>query len=58
MGDTTMLVPTAPVIAFLKMRAWLDRPAVRTKDLGDLAHLLAGHVGDDDDRASTTTSSP
>jgi predicted nucleotidyltransferase len=49
-GETTMLVPTAAVIAFLKMRAWLDRPAIRTKDLGDLAHLLVGYVGDDDDR--------
>ncbi len=49
-GNTTVLVPTAPVLAFLKMRAWLDRPEMRQKDLGDLAHLLVGYVGDDDDR--------
>lgn len=49
-GDTTVLVPTAPVMAFLKMRAWLDRPEIRQKDLGDFAYLLVGYVGDDDDR--------
>lgn len=52
-GDTTVLVPSAPVLAFLKMRAWLDRPESRQKDLGDLAYLLVGHVGDDDDRRFT-----
>lgn len=52
-GETTVLVPSAPVLALLKMRAWLDRPERRKKDLGDLAHLLVGHVGDDDDRRFT-----
>ncbi len=49
-GTTTVSVPTAPVLALLKMRAWLDRPYIREKDLGDIAHLLALYVGDDDDR--------
>jgi predicted nucleotidyltransferase len=29
-----------PVIALLKMVAWLDRPAERERDLEDLAHML------------------
>lgn len=49
-GDTAVLVPSAPVLAFLKMRAWLDRPEMRRKDLADLAHLLVCYVGDDADR--------
>lgn len=48
-GSTTVLVPPAPVIAFLKMRAWLDRPH-RDKDLADIAHLLVLYVDNDDDR--------
>ena len=49
-GPVEIHVPNAPVIVLLKMRAWLDRPAERRKDLQDLAHLLTSHVGDDDDR--------
>jgi predicted nucleotidyltransferase len=33
-------VAPLPVIALLKMVAWLDRPAERERDLEDLAHLL------------------
>lgn len=44
-----ILVPDAPVLAFLKMRAWLDRPQ-RQKDLEDLAHRFVEYVGMDDDR--------
>lgn len=46
----TIRVPTAPVLALLKMRAWLDRPYEREKDLGDLAQLLVDYVGLEDDR--------
>ena len=49
-GMTEVLVPSAPVLAFLKMRAWLDRPADRPKDLQDIAYLLCEYIGDDDDR--------
>lgn len=43
-------LPSAPALALLKMRAWLDRPFEREKDLGDLAHLLHDYVADDDER--------
>lgn len=49
-GETAVLVPSAPVLMFLKMRAWLDRPEVRTKDLQDIAYLLCEYIGIDDDR--------
>ena len=49
-GSTAVLVPPAPVIALLKMRAWLDRPHIREKDLADIAHLLVLYVSDDDVR--------
>jgi predicted nucleotidyltransferase len=38
------------VISVLKMIAYLDRPEVRAKDLGDLAYLMYGYVGDASDR--------
>jgi predicted nucleotidyltransferase len=38
------------VISALKMIAYLDRPEVRAKDLGDLAHIMDRYVGDDSDR--------
>lgn len=50
LDDVPLLLPSAPALAFLKLRAWLDRPAEREKDLQDLAHLLATYVGDDDVR--------
>lgn len=37
-------------LALLKIVAWLDRPADRERDLGDLAHLMVRHVGPDEDR--------
>lgn len=46
----TVAVPSGPTIALLKMRAWLDRPAERTKDLQDLAQLFAEYVDADDMR--------
>lgn len=46
-------VPSAPVIALLKMCAWLDRPSDRKKDLEDVAHLLELYVEDTDDRRFT-----
>lgn len=45
-----VLVPDAPVLMLLKMVAWLDRPSERTKDLGDLAHLLVHYIEEDADR--------
>ena len=39
-GSTAVLVPPAPVIALLKMRAWLDRPHIREKDLADM-HIFS-----------------
>lgn len=49
-SGVTIRVPTAPVLALLKMRAWLDRPNEREKDLGDLGHLLVDYIDLDDDR--------
>ena len=49
-GEVELRIPSAPVVALLKMRSWLDRPTERRKDLQDLAHLLAGYIGDDADR--------
>lgn len=45
-------VPVAPasVIAVLKMVAYLDRPADRAKDLGDIGHVLEHYIADDDER--------
>ena len=47
--DVELLLPSAPTLA-LKMRAWLDRPVEREKDLRDLAQLFQQHVGEDDAR--------
>jgi predicted nucleotidyltransferase len=49
---TELAVRVAPihVISVLKIIAYLDRPEARAKDLGDLAHIMYGHVGDDSDR--------
>jgi predicted nucleotidyltransferase len=48
--SVSIAVPTAPVLAFLKMRAWLDRPAERPKDLADIAYLLEHYSDETDDR--------
>ena len=39
-----------PVVVVLKMVAWLDRPAERSKDLGDLALILEKALVDADER--------
>ncbi len=49
-ADLEVRVAPIRVIAVLKMIAYLDRPEVRAKDLGDLAHIMCGYVGDDSDR--------
>lgn len=48
--DHRLKIAPPAVIAVLKMISYLDRPAERTRDLNDLAHLLAEYVGADDDR--------
>lgn len=48
--DFEIPVASAPVIAILKMTAYLDRPADRAKDLGDIGHVLEHYVTPDDDR--------
>lgn len=44
--DEPLRIEIAPValIVLLKMVAWLDRPAERTRDLHDLAHLLTEYL--------------
>jgi predicted nucleotidyltransferase len=49
-GGVSVGVATVPVIAILKMSAFLDRPAERERDLEDLVHILDEFLGDDDDR--------
>jgi len=49
-SDAVMVnVPPAPVLAFLKMAALVDRPE-REKDVGDLFHLSKHYLTDDDAR--------
>lgn len=43
-------VASLEALVVLKMVAFLDRPAERTKDLGDLAHVLRLALAVDDDR--------
>ncbi len=47
-GTTDLEVATVPVIAVLKMTAWLDRPAERERDLQDIAHILDDYLEPDD----------
>jgi len=49
-ADLEVRVAPVHVISVLKMIAYLDRPEARAKDLGDLAHIMYGYVGDDSDR--------
>lgn len=49
-ATATVRVASLPAILVLKMVAWLDRPYERTKDLGDIAVVLADALGEDDDR--------
>ena len=46
----TFELPSAPALCFLKLRAWLDRPAERDKDLRDIARLSEGYIGEVDER--------
>lgn len=48
--DLTVNVATVPVIALLKVVAYEEHPAQRERDLGDIAHILAYHVPDNDPR--------
>lgn len=43
-------IATVPVVAILKMTAYLDRPAARTKDLQDISHILNEYPTNEDDR--------
>jgi predicted nucleotidyltransferase len=43
-------IASVPVIAILKMAAYLDRPAARAKDLQDIAYILSEYPTNDDDR--------
>lgn len=47
-AGTTLDVATVPVIAVLKMAAWLDRAAERNRDLEDLAHVIDDYLESDD----------
>lgn len=47
-GATDLEVATVPVIAVLKMTAWLDRTAERERDLQDIAHILDDYLEPDD----------
>ena len=49
-ADLEVRVAPTRVISVLKVIAYLDRPEARAKDLGDLAHIMYGYVGDDSDR--------
>jgi len=49
-ADLEVRVAPIHVISVLKMIAYLDRPEARAKDLGDLAHIMYGYVGDDSTR--------
>ena len=48
--DMAIRVATVPVIALLKMAAYVDRPYAREKDLEDLAHILDDYPDLQDDR--------
>lgn len=50
-GTTTEIeVANLPVLAVLKMVAWLDRPAERARDLGDIVAILEHALADEDER--------
>lgn len=42
-------IASVPLIVLLKMVAWLDRPAERTRDLQDLAYLFTDYLDEADD---------
>lgn len=47
--DVHVEVPPVEVLTILKMAAYLDRPTERTRDLGDIAHLMSENREPDDD---------
>jgi predicted nucleotidyltransferase len=49
-GELDITIAPVPVVALLKMAAYLDRPYERDKDLIDLAHILHEYPPNDDDR--------
>jgi predicted nucleotidyltransferase len=51
--DLAIAVASIPIIALLKMAAYLDRPTEREKDLKDLAHILDEYPPAGDDRFFT-----
>jgi predicted nucleotidyltransferase len=48
-ADLGIEMATVPLIVLLKMVAWLDRPADRSRDLQDLAFLLADYLDEGND---------
>jgi predicted nucleotidyltransferase len=52
-SGTTITVATVPCVTLLKAVAFLDRPRERERDLGDLAEVLEGYIGDESDRRWT-----
>lgn len=49
-ADTMVRVASQASLTVLKMRAWLDRPSERAKDIGDIAWLMTEFVDDSDER--------
>jgi predicted nucleotidyltransferase len=49
-GTEKVEVASLPTLVVLKMAAWLDRPWERTRDLGDIAHVLLHALPEDDER--------
>jgi len=50
LDGTNVFVAPAFVVSFLKMVSYLDRPHARERDLNDIAHLMEGYIGENDDR--------
>lgn len=50
LGGSSVFVAPAFVVSFLKMVSYLDRPNDRERDLNDIAHLMEGYIGEDDER--------
>jgi predicted nucleotidyltransferase len=49
-SHTSVQVATTPVIVVLKIVAFLDRPAARHDDLGDIAQVFDRYLGPTEDR--------
>jgi predicted nucleotidyltransferase len=48
--DLIVRVAPIPVVAVLKVIAYLDHPQLRDSDLEDLSHLLEGYLAEDEER--------